>query len=110
MLFVAQRVTIREGANKRLAPFLGEYLAGAAQSSMEVARSIRPMLEGYLHRRFPGMVDSRLLFGQVIQAINVAPQNSPLFHAQNITAELNEINGYAGQYHHDTNCTDLVIT
>lgn len=82
---------------------LGEYLNGEAQSSMEVARSIRPMLEGYLHRRFPGMIDSGLQFGQVIQAINNAPQNSPLVHAQNITAELNEINGYAGQYHHDTN-------
>ncbi|WFC12376.1 AAA family ATPase [Aeromonas salmonicida] len=82
---------------------LDEYLNGMAQSSMEVARSIRPMLEGYLHRRFPSKVDSGLLFGQVIQAINAAPQNTPLFHAQNITAELNEINGYAGQFHHDTN-------
>ncbi|MFQ2340789.1 AAA family ATPase [Aeromonas dhakensis] len=92
-----------EGAYFKCHRVLGEYLSGTAQSSMEVARSIRPMLEGYLHRRFPGMVDSGLLFGQVIQAINAAPQNSPLFHAQNITAELNEINGYAGQYHHDTN-------
>jgi len=82
---------------------LGEYLNGVSQSSMEVARSIRPMLEGYLHRRFPGMVDIGLLFGQVIQAIDNAPQNSPLTHARNITAELNEINSYAGQFHHDTN-------
>lgn len=82
---------------------LGEYLDGTAHSSMEVARSIRPMLEGYLHRRFPGMISSGLLFGQVINLINDAPQGSPLAHAQNITAELNEINSYAGQYHHDTN-------
>ncbi len=82
---------------------LGEYLNGAAQSSMEVARSIRPMLEGYLHRRFPGLINSGLLFGQVVDHINSAPQESPLAHAQNITAELNEINGYAGQFHHDTN-------
>ena len=82
---------------------LGEYLSGRAQSSMEAARSIRPMLEGYLHRRFPGVIDKGLLFGQVIQNINNAPPNSPLVHAQNITTELNEINDYAGQYHHDTN-------
>jgi len=81
----------------------GEYLNGTAQSSMDVARSIRPMLEGYLHRRFPGLIDSGLLFGQVISNINNAPQDSPLVHAQNITDELNEINGYAGQFHHDTN-------
>ena len=82
---------------------LGEYLNGTAQSSMEVARSIRPMLEGYLHRRFPGLINSGLLFGQVIDAINIAQQGSPLVHAQNITDALNEINSYAGQFHHDTN-------
>ncbi|SEN46625.1 AAA family ATPase [Nitrosomonas marina] len=82
---------------------LGEYLNGAAQSSMEVARSIRPMLEGYLHRRFPGLINGGLLFGQVIDAIKNAPQGSPLIHAQNITDELTGINSYAGQFHHDTN-------
>lgn len=92
-----------EGAYFKCHRVLGEYLDGMAQSSMEVARSIRPMLEGYLHRRFPGMISSGLLFGQVINAINNASTDSPLVHAQNITEELNEINGYAGQYHHDTN-------
>lgn len=82
---------------------LGEYLNGTAQSSMEVARSIRPMLEGYLHRRFPGVISGGSLFGQVICEIKNAPQGSPLAHAQNITDELTEINSYAGQFHHDTN-------
>ena len=82
---------------------LGDYLDGTAPSSMEVARSIRPMLEGYLHRRFPGLINKGLLFGPIVALIQNAPQDSPLVHAQNITAELNEINGYAGQLHHDTN-------
>lgn len=82
---------------------LDEYMAGNAQSSMEIARSIRPMLEGYLHRRFPGMISGGLLFGEVVNQINSAQLPSPLVHAQNITAELNEINRYAGQFHHDTN-------
>lgn len=92
-----------ESAYFRCHRTLGNYLDGTAQSSMDVARSIRPMLEGYLHRRFPGIISSGLLFGHVIDLINNAPQNSPLAHAQNITAELNEINRYAGQFHHDTN-------
>lgn len=92
-----------ESAYFRCHRTLGEYLDGTAQSSMGVARSIRPMLEGYLHRRFPGWISNGLLFGQVIDLINNAPQDSPLAHAQNITAELNEINRYAGQFHHDTN-------
>ncbi len=82
---------------------LDEYMAGNAQSSMEIARSIRPMLEGYLHRRFPGMINSGLLFGEIVNQIISAQLPSPLAHAQNITAELNEINRYAGQFHHDTN-------
>ncbi|MDU0355279.1 AAA family ATPase [Paraglaciecola aquimarina] len=82
---------------------LDEYMAGNAQSSMEIARSIRPMLEGYLHRRFPNLINGGLLFGQVIDLISNAQPPSPLINAQNITNELNEINRYAGQFHHDTN-------
>lgn len=82
---------------------LEEYKAGNAQSSMEVARSIRPMLEGYLHRRFPGLITPGHLFGTVVQQINTAQHPNPLVYAQNITNELNEINSYAGQFHHDTN-------
>ncbi|ATC96533.1 AAA family ATPase [Pseudoalteromonas tunicata] len=82
---------------------LDEYLVGNAQSNMEIARSIRPMLEGYLHRRFPNLINGGLLFGQVIDLISNAQPPSPLVNAQNITNELNEINRYAGQFHHDTN-------
>jgi wobble nucleotide-excising tRNase len=41
-----------EGAYFKCHRILGDYLDGTAPSSMEVARSIRRMLEGYLHRRF----------------------------------------------------------
>lgn len=91
-----------EGGYFRCHRVLGEYLEGSVQSSMEVAKSIRPMLEGYLHRRFPGIISRDLMFGDVIRAINNAHPGSPLAHAQNITSELSEINAYAGQYHHDT--------
>jgi hypothetical protein len=61
------------------------------------------MLEGYLHRRFPGLVPKSLLFGQVVKQIGDALAPSRLVHAQNLVTELNEINEYAGQFHHDTN-------
>lgn len=89
---------------------LDEYLSGVAPSNMEVARTIRPMLEGYLHRRFPGRINKGQLFGQIIIAINGAQPPNPLIHAQNITDELTEINTYAGQFHHDTNpAADQVV-
>ena len=82
---------------------LGEFMEGRSQNNMDVARSIRPMLEGYLHRRFPGLINPGLLFGQVVSQISQAMAPSPLIHAQNIIDELNQINSYAGQFHHDTN-------
>ncbi len=82
---------------------LDEYIQGQHPGCINVARSVRPMLEGYLHRRFPGLIPQGLLFGSVVTLINDSLQPSPLVHAQNITAELNQVNRYVGQFHHDTN-------
>lgn len=92
-----------ESAYFRCHRVLSDYLTGNTEHSLEVAKSIRPMLEGYLHRRFPGMIRRGLLFGEVIATINRADRTSPLTYAQNITGELNEINCFAGRFHHDTN-------
>ena len=68
------------------------------------------MLEGYLHRRFPGLVPKELLFGQVVILIRDALSPNPLCHANGLVGELNEINAYAGQFHHDTNpSADTVV-
>jgi hypothetical protein len=60
------------------------------------------LLEGYLHRRFPGLLPKDLLFGQVVALIRDSVAPSPLRHAKNLVGELNEINDYAGQFHHQT--------
>ncbi|HWK69542.1 MAG TPA: AAA family ATPase [Burkholderiaceae bacterium] len=82
---------------------LNEFRNGSLADSRSVAKAVRPMLEGYLHRRFPGLVPKSLLFGQVVVQIRDALAPSPLVHAQNLVAELNEINEYVGQFHHDSN-------
>ncbi len=82
---------------------LEEFLNGDSTNTMEVARSIRAMLEGYLHRRFPGKISIGLLFGQIITLINASIAPNPFLHAQDITEELYEIKTYVGQFHHDTN-------
>lgn len=82
---------------------LNEFVTGKGGDVRSVAKAIRPMLEGYLHRRFPGLVPKELLFGQVVLLIRDALVSSPLYHAQDLVEELNEINEYAGQFHHDTN-------
>ena len=89
---------------------LNEFVAGSNPNTMAVAKAIRPMLEGYLHRRFPNLVPKSSMFGKVVVCIRDASSNSPLSHARNLVPELNDINEYAGQFHHDTNpASDTVV-
>lgn len=82
---------------------LYEFAAGHGGDQKSVAKAIRPMLEGYLHRRFPGLLPKDLMFGQVVALIRDSGANSPLLHAKNVADELSEINDYASRFHHDTN-------
>ena len=83
---------------------LVEYVSSGTGDSRQVAKAIRVLLEGYLHRRFPSLIPDGLMFGQVVNYIdNGAPAGSPVTHAKCLVAELQEINTYAGQFHHDTN-------
>lgn len=85
---------------------LNDFAAAKSGDARAVAKAIRPMLEGYVHRRFPGLVPKSLMFGEVVALIRDAQASNPLSHAQNLVAELNEINEYARQFHHDTNPGD----
>lgn len=83
---------------------LSEFANGQVVSDKrEVAKAIRPMLEGYLHRRFPGLLPKGVMFGAVVTLIQDAALDSPLGYAQSIVPELNNINSYAGLFHHNTN-------
>ena len=82
---------------------LYEYAVGNGGDARSVAKAIRPLLEGYLHRRFPGLLPKDMVFGNVVVMIRDSTSPSPLLHAKNLVGELNEINDYAGQFHHDTN-------
>lgn len=84
---------------------LNNHVAGNGADPSAVAKSIRPMLEGYLRRRFPGLIPQGIMFGDIVLKIRDAVAPSPLCHAQNLIDELNNINGYAGQFHHDQSDT-----
>lgn len=89
---------------------LNEFTNGRTADSRMVAKAIRPMLEGYLHRRFPGLIPKSLMFGQAVVLIRDASPSSPLAYAQNLVTALNEINEYAGQFHHDVNLSADTMT
>ena len=84
---------------------LYEYASGNGGDARAVAKAIRPFLEGYLHRRFPGLLPKDQVFGNIVVMIRDSTAPCPLSFAKNLVNELNEINDYAGQFHHDTNAS-----
>ncbi|WP_319419130.1 hypothetical protein [Pleurocapsa sp. FMAR1] len=85
---------------------LQDFIDGQAVNDLHsVAKAIRSLLEGYLHRRFPGHVKRCKLFGQIIGDVKLAQLPNPLFYLQPLATELDEINDYAGQFHHNTDVT-----
>lgn len=82
---------------------LSEFCASGTHEVREVAKAIRPFLEGYLHRRFPRLLPREQMFGGILTFIRDAVAPHPAVHAKSIALDLQEINTYAGQFHHDTN-------
>ncbi len=83
---------------------LTEVVSGTStQDARSSAKAIRPLLEGYLHRRFPNLIPKQMMLGQALGCIRSSPATSPLAYAQSLVDEIGQINDYAGQFHHDTN-------
>jgi len=70
---------------------------------LDVARAIRPFLEGWLRVHFPGHFQSSEWLGNFIDKIRSADGNSGLQHAQADLSELEAINDYSKKYHHEQN-------
>ncbi len=83
---------------------VADYVEGGSTlSAREVAKVIRPLLEGYYHRRFPGMIPRKLTFGHIISLVVNPSTTGPLALLRPLSKELREINEYVSQFHHDTN-------
>jgi len=70
---------------------------------VKVSQAIRPLLEKYLHLRFPEQIIEGTLFGNIVGEIKKAQPPNPLVFLQPLANELNEINDYVGEFHHDAN-------
>lgn len=83
---------------------LSEYVSGAYQGHIrDVAKAIRLFLEGFYHRRFPGLLPVRSTFGNVILKITQAAPGTPISHLKPRVPEMLALNNYASRFHHDTN-------
>lgn len=73
---------------------------GSTAALQDVARKIRPVLEGYMRIRFAGGFPANMWLGDMIGHVRTAGATHPLFlELQNLT----EINDYSKRYHHETN-------
>ena len=74
-----------------------------AGNPLDVARSIRPFLEGMLRAHFPGCFQPNEWLGNFIDKIKSAGDTNGLQHAQADIDELESIKDYSKKYHHDQN-------
>ena len=83
---------------------VADYVDGNSRvNPRDVAKAIRPLLEGYYHRRFPRRIPRKQMFGQIISLAAAAQNGDPLAYLKPLLKEMGEVNGYAGQFHHDPN-------
>lgn len=80
-----------------------DFVEGRASDERAAAVAMRPLMEGYLHRRYPGHISAGVMLGTAIDQIDQAPAGSPLALAQGHVAAMRSLNSFAGQFHHDTN-------
>ena len=71
--------------------------------SLDVARSIRPFIEGMLRAHFPGHFQPNEWLGDFISKIRNATNTDGLSHAQADLEEIEAINDYSKKYHHHQN-------
>lgn len=67
---------------------------------MNVARTIRPYLEGWLRRHYPGRFGETEWLGDFLEKIRLASDDDGLSHSKQDLQELSEINDYAKKFHH----------
>ena len=90
---------------------LSTYIAnGKGQRDLrDIARCIRPVLEGYLRMKFPEEFSGEKMLGKCINLISLAEEGNNLFSMKEKLSELSDINEYSKQYHHDSNPDYLTV-
>lgn len=82
---------------------VSDYVAGTSSLDVrEVAKAIRPLLEGYYHRRFPVLIPEHFTLGRIIDQIAESRDASPLAHLRPSVPKLREVNRCTSPFHHPT--------
>lgn len=79
---------------------LTAYVSTGQGTPIDVARAIRPMLEGHLRQAIPGAFGGMNMLGDMIAAIRAAAPGDAIHRFAQYADELDEINRYARAFHH----------
>ncbi len=79
---------------------LAVYVSTGQGTPIDVARAIRPMLEGHLRQAVPGAFNGMNMFGDMITAIRAATPGDAIHRFAQHADELDQINRYARAFHH----------
>lgn len=69
---------------------------------LAVAKALRPLVEGHLHRCFPKKFKEGLTVGDMLELVKTAVAPNPLTRLQPLHADLVSFNDFAAAFHHDT--------
>lgn len=80
---------------------LKDYIqSGSASDLVDVARKIRPLIEGNLRFRFPDSFKPKEWLADFITAIRQSQTGDPLHHLNGSLKELTDINDFSKEFHH----------
>ena len=81
-----------------------QFIAGRVTPGqhLDVAKALRLLVEGHLHRCFPRYFKDGQTVGVALDAVKNASGHSPLVALQPLHVDLVSFNEYAAAYHHDT--------
>lgn len=79
---------------------LGAYISEGQGNPLDVARAIRPVLEGHLKQAVPNEFNGLNTLGDMIAAIRIALAGTPLSTFASVVDELDQVNVYARNFHH----------
>jgi len=80
-----------------------DYYRERKGNPLQVARSIRPFVEGMLRAHFPGHFQPNEWLGNFVDKTRNDGGTGGLAHARDDLAEIQAINEYSKKYHHDQN-------
>ncbi|GGY08873.1 AAA family ATPase [Paludibacterium paludis] len=81
-----------------------KFLAGDVpqEKLLDVAKALRPLVEGHMHKSFPKRFKDGQTVGQMLDVVKNATSPNPLRALQPLYADLCDFNDFAASFHHDT--------